>query len=112
MKKNVMMRVASALLVAVLLSTCTISGTFAKYVTTSSGNDNAEVMFVTDYPREDEEIALDFFEGKGGKIIQQALIGLGINKEKIYARNCEIRTTDNKSQFLKNNHSLILTYLY
>lgn len=43
MKKNVMMRVASALLVAVLLSTCAISGTFAKYVTTESGSDQARV---------------------------------------------------------------------
>ena len=31
MKKNKMMRIASVLLVAVLLSTCAISGTFAKY---------------------------------------------------------------------------------
>lgn len=43
MKKNMMMRVASALLVAVLLSTCAISGTFAKYVTTASGTDSARV---------------------------------------------------------------------
>lgn len=43
MKKNRMMRAASALLVAVLLTTCTISGTFAKYVTTGSGSDTARV---------------------------------------------------------------------
>lgn len=43
MKKNVMMRVASALLVAVLLSTCVISGTFAKYVSTGSGYATARV---------------------------------------------------------------------
>ena len=43
MKKNVMMRVASALLVAVLLTTCAISGTFAKYVSTSTGTDSARV---------------------------------------------------------------------
>lgn len=43
MKKNRMMRVASALLVAVLLSTCAISGTFAKYVTSGSGSDTARV---------------------------------------------------------------------
>lgn len=50
----------------------------------SSGNESAEVMFITDYPRDDEELAVDFFEGKSGKLLQQALIGLGINKEKIY----------------------------
>lgn len=43
MKKNVMMRAASALGVAVLLSTCVISGTFAKYVTSSTGTSTAHV---------------------------------------------------------------------
>lgn len=43
MKKNTMMRIASVLLVAVLLSTCTISGTFAKYVTEGTGTDSARV---------------------------------------------------------------------
>ena len=43
MKKNVMMRVASALLVAVLMTTCAISGTFAKYTTNATGSDSARV---------------------------------------------------------------------
>ena len=43
MKKNKMMRVASALLVAVLMTTSVISGTFAKYVTTDSASDEARV---------------------------------------------------------------------
>ena len=43
MKKNTMMRVASALLVAVLLTTCAISGTFAKYVTSADATDSARV---------------------------------------------------------------------
>lgn len=43
MKKNVMMRIASVLLVAVLLSTSAISGTFAKYVTEANGSDTARV---------------------------------------------------------------------
>lgn len=43
MKKNRMMRLASILLVLVLLSTSVISGTFAKYVTESSANDTARV---------------------------------------------------------------------
>lgn len=41
--KNKMMRIASVLLVAVLLSTCAISGTFAKYVTSTSAEDTARV---------------------------------------------------------------------
>lgn len=43
MKKNVMMRVASVLLVAVMLTTCAISGTFAKYTTNDSASDTARV---------------------------------------------------------------------
>ena len=38
MKKNTMMRIASVLLVAVLLSTCAISGTFAKYTSQYTGS--------------------------------------------------------------------------
>lgn len=44
MKKNKMMRISSALLVAVILTTCAISGTFAKYVTAASDvSDSARV---------------------------------------------------------------------
>ena len=67
MKKNMMMRLASVLLIAVLMSTCAISGTFAKYVTSDSGSDTARVakfgvevtaknfgMFKTDYKIDDK----------------------------------------------------------
>ena len=43
MKKNKMMRLASCLLVAVMLTTSVISGTFAKYVTTATDFDQARV---------------------------------------------------------------------
>lgn len=43
MKKNVMMRLSALLLVAVLLTTCVISGTFAKYTTTAATGDTARV---------------------------------------------------------------------
>lgn len=43
MKKNRMMRIASCLLVLVLLTTCVISGTFAKYVTSDDARDVAQV---------------------------------------------------------------------
>ena len=43
MKKNVMMRLACFLLVAVLISTSAISGTYAKYVTKGEGEDSARV---------------------------------------------------------------------
>ena len=43
MKKNTMMRIASVLLIAVLLTTSVISGTYAKYVTSDSVSDSARV---------------------------------------------------------------------
>lgn len=43
MKKNKMMRLASWLLVLTLLTTCIISGTFAKYVTSDDAEDTARV---------------------------------------------------------------------
>lgn len=43
MKKNLMMRIASFLLVAVLISTSAISGTYAKYVTSDNASDEARV---------------------------------------------------------------------
>ena len=43
MRKNRMMRLASLMLVLVLLTSSVVSGTFAKYVTTVSGTDTARV---------------------------------------------------------------------
>ena len=43
MKKNYVMRFAAVLLVLVLLSTCVVSGTFAKYVTKGEATDTATV---------------------------------------------------------------------
>ena len=43
MKKNRMMRLASGLLVLVILTTCIISGTFAKYATGDDAKDSARV---------------------------------------------------------------------
>ena len=43
MKKNVMMRLASIMMVLVLMTSSVISGTFAKYVTADTATDNARV---------------------------------------------------------------------
>ncbi|MBP3300019.1 MAG: hypothetical protein J6M34_00765 [Clostridia bacterium] len=45
MKKNNMMRIASVLLVAVLLTSCVIAGTFAKYTSSATGSDSARVAY-------------------------------------------------------------------
>lgn len=65
MRKNKMMRTASGLLVATLLTTSVISGTFAKYTTAATGTDSARVakfgvditanggMFAKEYDKDD-----------------------------------------------------------
>ena len=70
MKKNKMMRLASVLLVAVILTTCAISGTYAKYVTDKTGSDSARVAkfgvsvtgtadtFKETYPKDDTSVTL------------------------------------------------------
>ena len=70
MKKNKMMRIASVLLIAVMMSTCAISGTFAKYVTSGESKDVARVakwgvevtgyadMFETQYAKDDASYSL------------------------------------------------------
>lgn len=62
MKKNVMMRTASALLVLVLLTTCIISGTFAKYITSAEGSDSARVAY-WGFDK-DASIDIDLFDGE------------------------------------------------
>lgn len=68
MKKNRAMRAASALLVAVLMTTCTISGTFAKYVTSAEAQDTARVaewgVTVTAYG--EEVFVEDYVNAAGG----------------------------------------------
>lgn len=67
MKKNKMMRIAAVLLIVTLLSTCAISGTFAKYVAKADVEDSARVakwgikietngtLFSDKYAAEDED---------------------------------------------------------
>lgn len=43
MKRNTILRVSAILLVLTLLSTCVISGTFAKYTTSANANDDARI---------------------------------------------------------------------
>jgi len=43
MKKNIPLRLATLLMIVTLLSTCLISGTFAKYIAASSGSASAKV---------------------------------------------------------------------
>ena len=62
MKKNTLMRIASVLLVVVLATTCVISGTFAKYITSVDGTDSVRVAkwgFIAEDDNADNAIVLD-----------------------------------------------------
>lgn len=59
MKKNRMMRLASILLVCVLLTTSVISGTFAKYTSTATASDTARVA---KWGWGTTEVTLDLFD--------------------------------------------------
>lgn len=58
MKKNKAMRLASALMVLTLLTTCVISSTFAKYTTSANGEDSARVA-KWGFEADDDSIVLD-----------------------------------------------------
>ena len=62
MKKNKAMRLASALLVLTLLTTCAISSTFAKYVTEAQGTDKARVAY-WGFDQAPAETTIDLFDG-------------------------------------------------
>ena len=57
MKTNKIMRLASGLLVVAMMTTCAISGTFAKYISTTSGSDDA-VVAKWSFKVNDNEIAV------------------------------------------------------
>lgn len=63
MKKNKAMRLASALLVLTLLTTCAISSTFAKYVTEAKGSDKARVAY-WGFDNQEATISIDLFDGE------------------------------------------------
>ena len=99
MKKNKTMRAAAVLAVGALLSTCLVSGTFAKYVTSDNASDEARVaefgvkvnpdgtLFASSYARHDAKYTVsdNTVEGKNsakvvapgtsGQIVQVGLTG-------------------------------------
>lgn len=52
-----------------------------------TGNKNAQVMFIGEEPGADEDIQGVPFVGKAGKLMNQAFIGLGINRQEVYIAN-------------------------
>ena len=79
MKKNRMMRLASVLLVLVLLTTSVIGGTFAKYITSATASDEARVAYWGFGAS--EEITFDLFNVSSDTgILKDGLIAPGTEK--------------------------------
>ena len=51
------------------------------------GNKKADIMFIGEGPGADEDAEGVPFVGKAGKLMNQAFIGLGINRENVYIAN-------------------------
>ena len=52
-----------------------------------TGNEDADLMFIGEGPGADEDKEGIPFVGKAGKLMNQAFIGLGINRENVYIAN-------------------------
>lgn len=90
MKKNKTMRAASGLLIATLLSTSVVSGTYAKYVTSDSGQDQARVAKFGVVASVSGELFGDSYSATTGNSIQTwgqnaPTVSAGTQKEKIVA---------------------------
>ena len=75
------------------------------------GNINADIMLIGEGPGADEDIQGIPFVGKAGKLMNQAFIGLGINRENIYIANIVKCRPPNNRVPLKQEASTCIDYL-
>ena len=76
-----------------------------------NGNPSADVMFIGEGPGADEDVEGEPFVGKAGKLMNQAFIGLGISREKIYIANIVKCRPPNNRTPLKEEANACLNYL-
>ena len=82
-----------------------------KNVVFGTGNENAEIMFIGEGPGADEDREGNPFVGKAGQLMNQAFIGLGINREEVYIANIvKCRPPQNRVP-LKEESEACLDYL-
>ena len=75
------------------------------------GNSNADIMFIGEGPGADEDIEGEPFVGKAGKLMNQAFLGIGISREKVYIANIvKCRPPQNRTP-LKEEADACLDYL-
>ncbi len=75
------------------------------------GNVDAEVMFIGEGPGADEDAEGLPFVGKAGKLMNNAFIGIGINRENIYIANIVKCRPPNNRTPLKEEANACLDYL-
>lgn len=75
------------------------------------GNESANIMFIGEGPGADEDLEGEPFVGKAGKLMNQAFIGLGISREKIYIANIVKCRPPNNRTPLKEEAIACLDYL-
>lgn len=76
-----------------------------------TGNENADIMFIGEGPGADEDREGIPFVGKAGKLMNQAFIGVGIDRENVYIANIvKCRPPQNRTP-LKEEAVACLDYL-
>lgn len=75
------------------------------------GNENADIMFIGEGPGADEDREGIPFVGKAGKLMNQAFLGLGISREKVYIANIVKCRPPNNRTPLKDEANSCLDYL-
>lgn len=76
-----------------------------------TGNENAEIMFIGEGPGADEDREGEPFVGKAGKLMDQAFLGLGIDRSKVYIANIVKCRPPNNRTPLKEEAMACLDYL-
>ena len=75
------------------------------------GNPSADVMFIGEGPGADEDREGEPFVGKAGKLMNQAFLGLGISRDKIYIANIVKCRPPNNRTPLKEEANACLDFL-
>lgn len=75
------------------------------------GNANADIMFIGEGPGADEDKEGEPFVGKAGKLMNQAFLGQGISREKIYIANIVKCRPPNNRNPEKDEAMICLNYL-
>ncbi len=75
------------------------------------GNSNADIMFIGEGPGADEDAEGEPFVGKAGKLMNQAFLGLGISRDKVYIANIVKCRPPNNRTPVKEEANACLDYL-